>query len=63
VIDTSLIVADYIQQLMKNVGILSNSDQTGDRQFFVSDYTQSFEKATEIFFGKEIKLTQYSIWD
>jgi glutamate racemase len=63
VIDTSLIVADYIQQLMKNEGILTNSDQTGDRQFYVSDYTQSFEKATEIFFGKEIKLTQYPIWD
>jgi len=33
------------------------------RQFFVSDYTDSFEKSTQLFFGKAIKLTPYPIWD
>ncbi|MHA8067163.1 glutamate racemase [Aquirufa sp. ROCK2-A2] len=63
IIDTSIIVADYIQRLLNVKGMLNNSDLIGDRQFFVSDYTESFEKATQIFYGEEIKLTQYPIWD
>ena len=42
---------------------LLNEGKAGDRQFFVSDYTDSFEKSTQIFFGETIKLTQFPIWD
>lgn len=63
IIDTSIIVAEYIQHLLKSEGMLAMTDEVGSRQFFVSDYTESFEKATQIFYGEAIKLTQYSIWD
>jgi glutamate racemase len=63
VIDTSIIVANYIQKLLVQNGLSSHSATVGRREFFVSDYTESFEKATQIFYGQEIKLIQYPIWD
>jgi glutamate racemase len=62
VIDTSKIVAEEIKRILTQKDML-HSGTASTRQFFVSDYTDSFEKATQIFFGKAIKLTQYPIWD
>ncbi len=63
VIDTSLIVAAAIKLILEQADLLIDSPSTASRQFFVSDYTDSFEKSTQIFFGETIKLTQYPIWD
>jgi glutamate racemase len=63
VIDTSLIVAAAIQAILAKADSLVDSQADSSRQFFVSDYTDSFEKSTQIFFGETIKLTQYPIWD
>jgi len=63
IIDTSIIVAEYIQELLQREEMLHTSTERGSQQFFVSDFTESFEKATQIFYGEAIKLTQYSIWD
>jgi glutamate racemase len=62
VIDTSLIVADEIKRMLQAEDMLHDGKES-TRQFYVSDYTDSFEKSTQIFFGKAIKLTQYPIWD
>lgn len=62
VIDTSLIVANEIKRILVGEDLLNKIKPVG-RQFFVSDYTDSFEKSTKIFFGETIKLTQFSIWD
>ena len=62
VIDTSLIVANEIKRILVGQDLLNDEKVVG-RQFFVSDYTDSFEKSTKIFFGETIKLTQYPIWD
>lgn len=62
VIDTSLIVANEIKKSLMDQEI-RNEGATAGRQFFVSDYTDSFEKSTKIFFGETIKLTQFPIWD
>jgi glutamate racemase len=62
VIDTSVIVAEEIKRILSAEDMLHDGKQS-TRQFFVSDYTDSFEKSTQIFFGKAIKLTQYPIWD
>ncbi|MFM1811024.1 MAG: Glutamate racemase, partial [Bacteroidota bacterium] len=63
VIDTSLIVAAKIKSILKENDLLVGVENESSRQFFVSDYTDSFEKSTQIFFGETIKLTQYPIWD
>jgi glutamate racemase len=62
VIDTSLIVANEIKKIATEEDLL-NEGGNSSRQFFVSDYTDSFEKSTKIFFGETIKLTQFPIWD
>jgi glutamate racemase len=62
VIDTSQIVAREIKRILTEQDLL-NVGSPGTRQFFVSDYTDSFEKSTQLFFGEKIKLTQYPIWD
>jgi glutamate racemase len=62
VIDTSVIVAEEIKRILSDEDMLHEGKES-TRQFFVSDYTDSFEKSTQIFFGKAIKLTQYPIWD
>jgi glutamate racemase len=62
VIDTSIIVAEAIKELLAEKDLLSTG-VTGSRQFYVSDYTESFEQSTKQFFGEAIKLTQYPIWD
>jgi glutamate racemase len=62
VIDTSIIVAQAIKELLVEKDLLSTGVM-GSRQFYVSDYTESFEQSTKQFFGEAIKLTQYPIWD
>ena len=62
VIDTSIIVAEEIKRILTAEDMLHDGAES-TRQFYVSDYTDSFEKSTQIFFGKAIKLTQYPIWD
>ena len=62
VIDTSIIVAEEIKRILTTEDMLHTGKESS-RQFYVSDYTDSFEKSTQIFFGKAIKLTQYPIWD
>ncbi|MDF0693584.1 glutamate racemase [Aquirufa ecclesiirivi] len=63
VIDTSQIVAQEIKRILIQQDLSIQSGVIGSRQFFVSDYTDSFEKSTQLFFGEAIKLTQYPIWD
>jgi glutamate racemase len=55
-------VAQEIKRILTDQELL-NEGKFGTRQFFVSDYTDSFEKSTQLFFGETIKLTQYPIWD
>ena len=62
VIDTSVIVAEAIKNILSSNDLLV-SGEPGSRQFYVSDFTESFEQSTKQFFGEAIKLTQYPIWD
>jgi glutamate racemase len=62
VIDTSIIVAEEIKRILTTEDMLHTGKESS-RQFYVSDFTDSFEKSTQIFFGEAIKLTQYPIWD
>ena len=78
VIDSSEIVAQSLQgyltehHLLNRQGVadeISNqahaipNEGLPRRQFFVSDYTQSFEAATRIFFGERVRLEHYPLWE
>ncbi len=62
ILDSSEIVARALKATLEQ-HFLVNSGGKGDRQFFVSDYTRSFEASTRIFFGEQIQLRHYPLWE
>lgn len=62
ILDTAEIVAHSLRAWLEQ-HYLVNEKGTGKRQFYVSDYTLSFEQSTNIFFGKQIQLEHYPLWE
>ena len=62
IVDTSEIVANSLRALLEQHYLLNEKGE-GKRQFYVSDYTLSFEQSTNIFFGKQIQLEHYPLWE
>jgi glutamate racemase len=62
ILDTSEIVANSLRALLDQ-HYLFNEKGEGKRQFYVSDYTLSFEQSTNIFFGQQIQLEHYPLWE
>lgn len=62
IINTAEIVAQHVQDRLKDLKLL-NEGPAKKHQFFVSDYTPSFEKSTRLFFGEKINLRLEAIWD
>ncbi len=62
IIDNTEIVAKHIYKELKRMDLL-NQDKPLPHQFYVSDFTDSFEKSTQLFFGQQIRLNLRQIWD
>ena len=63
IIDPAEIVAEYVKSRLEELHLLSDVETHKRHQFFVSDYTTSFEKSTRFFFGQQIHLIHQPIWD
>jgi glutamate racemase len=65
IIDPSDIVAEAVKQRLGEHNLLNLSGLNGksERHFYVSDYTPSFEAHAKLFFGEEITLEHYPLWD
>jgi glutamate racemase len=64
VLDSSQTVALAMKEQLEALNLLqTNLGQQGAYHFYVSDYTRSFEASTRIFFGKEVVLEHYPLWD
>ncbi|MFA9290383.1 MAG: glutamate racemase [Solirubrobacteraceae bacterium] len=61
IIDSPLIVANQIQYYFKKNNLLSDNTNKGDLKFYLSDYTNNFEKLAKKFFGNEIYLTEIKL--
>lgn len=61
VLDSSVIVAQALKQYLERNNLLSTSQQPV-RQFYVSDYTKSFEASTRIFFQEQVQLEKLPLW-
>lgn len=62
VIDSATIVAKALRALLEEKKMLSDKKE-GNHHFYVSDYTQSFEQSTKIFYqGQQISLELYKLW-
>src|SRR5579872_386560 len=62
IIDPSVTVAHAVKTRLEQEGLLNNSEE-GVKQFYVSDYTESFSAGTKIFFQEDIKLEHYPLWE
>jgi len=61
VIDNANVLANTLKEALGDM--LKDKTTPGRYQFFVSDYTQSFAHSTRIFFGDDIDLQEYRLWD
>ena len=62
VLDTSEIVARSLETYLSKNQML-NVMNAHIKHFYVSDYTKSFETSTKIFFGEQIHLEHYPLWE
>jgi glutamate racemase len=61
-LDSANEVAEYVYHLLKKNNLLSTSVKKPAHRFYVSDYTEAFEKNTNFFFNEKIKLEEARIW-
>lgn len=62
IIDPAEAVAQSVHSTLELHALL-NSDGNGTKQFFVSDYTESFANGAKLFFSDDIKLEHYPLWE
>jgi glutamate racemase len=61
IVDSAEIVAEFVRQRLQEKDLLTGR-KTKKHQFFVSDYTKSFEQSTRFFFRGRIQLQHYPLW-
>lgn len=62
VIDSTEITAQQVKKILTHKNLLSNK-KMGPHDFYVSDFTNSFQKTSQQFFGREVKLKPLNIWE
>lgn len=60
IINSAKIVALRVRKFLKENNL--EAIHKGANEFFVSDFTNSFEKTTAIFFGEQVKLSVKDLW-
>lgn len=61
VLDSTLFTVKNIEAKLLKQGLL-NDEKNNTHQFYVSDFTQSFEETTRLFYDENLQLEHYSIW-
>ena len=61
IFDSTDVVAEEVRKKLEKNNLL-NDKKRHPHRFFVSDYTESFERTTQIFFPETIKLEPVGIW-
>ncbi|WP_416867041.1 MAG: glutamate racemase [Imperialibacter sp.] len=62
VIDSSVTVARALKGFLE-LHNLKAASRSHENQFFVSDYTASFEGTTRLFFGESVSLEKFDLWE
>ena len=62
VFDSTDTAAQAVRDALAQHNLL-NTEAPSEKQFCVSDYTESFAQTTKLFFGQEIALQHCPIWD
>lgn len=62
IFDSTDVVVDHLKKVLAEKKLL-NDKGTHQHHFYVSDFTESFEQTTKIFFKQEIHLEHYPLWE
>ncbi|MGI9192408.1 MAG: glutamate racemase [Chitinophagaceae bacterium] len=62
VIDTTEIVADAVKASLQAQDLL-NTTRTAPDRFYVSEYTEAFEKTARLFYGEEVRIEEVDLWN
>lgn len=62
IFDSTNIVAEKVKATLADAGLL-NDKRRNPHHFYVSDYTDSFEQTTRLFFREKIHLELMGIWE
>lgn len=62
IIDSSEIVAAAVKKQLEKYSLLNDNGESR-KHFYVSDYTPSFAENAKLFFGGDISLEHYPLWD
>lgn len=62
VVDSSDVVAQAVKKQLEKNNLLNESG-LGHKHFYLSDYTESFATNAKLFFGEDITLEHYPLWD
>lgn len=63
ILDSSEITARYLKEYLSESGLMAAADAAPVDEFLVSDYTESFEASTRIFFSELVHLERFPLWD
>ena len=63
IIDSAGVVANEVKEVLMSSKLLQTQDVEAKYSFFISDFTESFEKSTKTLFKEKIKLEEARIWD
>ena len=63
IIDSAEIVARELHKRLAKAQLLRESEKESKHRFFVSDYTESFERSTRIFFKQGLQLREKRLFD
>jgi len=62
ILDSTDVVVDIVRQKLEQRGLLNETSSLEAHRFYVSDYTEAFEKATTLFYGATVHLEEVPIW-
>jgi len=63
IFDSTDTVALAVKAQLEDLGLLNPSRTLGQHGFYVSDYTDSFQKMAKTFFGEQVHLQYYPLWE
>lgn len=64
VLDASDVVAQHVRAYLETHQLAAPAPVSSpEHLFYVSDFTRSFEESTRIFFGQQVRLEHYPLWE
>lgn len=63
VYDSAIQTAEYLKFFLESKNLTTKDTGEQNDRFLVSDFTVSFEKSAKLFFGRELHLEKFPLWE